>query len=294
MIERETKVKPSRQKLLNLKLKGKTPGDEVLLGELKMKDNMKVMMMGSTEEEIEEVQTAPPEDDEVINDLDIAADEDEEVKLENMEEHQLKIEKRVKDYEIKQINPPRANKRLLVLDVDYTIYDHRSTAEKITDLMRPFLHDFLAQAYEDYDIGIWSATSMRWIDVKMRELGVLDNPNYKVCFFMDHGAMITVHTPKYGVVDTKPLGVVWGKFPEFYSPSNTIMFDDLRRNFLMNPQTGLKIQPFRNAHVALHTDTELRGLARYLKDIAKLDSFLSLNHKNWRSYRKRKHDRENF
>jgi ubiquitin-like domain-containing CTD phosphatase 1 len=42
----------------------------------------------------------------------------------------------------------------------------------------------------------------------------------------------------------KPLGVIWGKFPQF-SQRNTVMFDDLRRNFLMNPQSGLRIRPFR-------------------------------------------------
>jgi len=42
------------------------------------------------------------------------------------------------------------------------------------------------------------------------------------------------------VLQTKPLGVIWGKFEE-YSSKNTIMFDDLRRNFLMNPQNGLKV-----------------------------------------------------
>lgn len=50
-------------------------------------------------------------------------------------------------------------------------------------------------------ITLSAATSMRWIEVKMRELGVTTNENYNVAFFMDHGAMITVHTPAYGVVD---------------------------------------------------------------------------------------------
>lgn len=39
----------------------------------------------------------------------------------------------------------------------------------------------------------------------------------------------------------KPLGVIWGKFSEFYNKKNTIMFDDIGRNFLMNPQNGLKV-----------------------------------------------------
>lgn len=53
---------------------------------------------------------------------------------------------------------------------------------------------------------------------------------------VDYGAMITVNSPKYGVCNTKPLQVIWDRFSEFYNPSNTIMFDDLGRNFLMNPQ----------------------------------------------------------
>lgn len=42
---------------------------------------------------------------------------------------------------------------------------------------------------------------MKWIEVKMRELGVSNNPNYKICFFLDSLAMITVHTQKYGTVN---------------------------------------------------------------------------------------------
>ncbi len=38
-------------------------------------------------------------------------------------------------------------KKLLVLDIDYTLFDHRSEAQTGTELMRPFLHEFLAQAY---------------------------------------------------------------------------------------------------------------------------------------------------
>lgn len=41
-----------------------------------------------------------------------------------------------------------------------------------------------------------------------------------------------------GIFDCKPLGFLWGKFPEHYGPHNTIMFDDLRRNYVMNKQNG--------------------------------------------------------
>ena len=41
---------------------------------------------------------------------------------------------------------------------------------------------------------------MKWIEVKMRELGVLGSPNFKIMQLVDHGAMITVQTEKYGDV----------------------------------------------------------------------------------------------
>ncbi|XP_048449047.1 ubiquitin-like domain-containing CTD phosphatase 1 isoform X1 [Rhincodon typus] len=112
---------------------------------------------------------------------------------------------------------------------------------------------------------------------------------------LDSAAMITVHTPKRGVVEAphhyyaqlgqvKPLGVIWDKFPEFYTRKNTIMFDDIGRNFLMNPQNGLKIRPFMKAHLNRDKDRELLKLSQYLKEIGKLDDFTDLNHKHWERY----------
>lgn len=53
----------------------------------------------------------------------------------------------------------------------------------------------------------------------------------------------------------------------------------------MNPQTGLKIRPFRQAHLNRDKDQELLRLGRYLKQIAVLDDFSSLNHKHWEKYK---------
>ena len=251
---------------------------------LGIKKGFKLMLMGSREEDIAEVSQAPENLPDVINDLDI---EEEEVEIEKAEVYLSKIQKRIEQYNITELNPLREGKKLLVLDIDYTLFDHRSVAETGIELMRPYLHEFLTRAYKDYDIVIWSATSMKWINEKMKLLGVTNNPNYKIAFHLDSLAMISVHTPKYGVVDVKPLGVIWGKYKQF-SPKNTIMFDDIRRNFIMNPQSGLRIRPFKQAHLNRSKDRELLKLSNYLELIAKVEDFQILNHRKWEEYRAKK------
>uniref|UniRef100_A0A673XXR3 Ubiquitin-like domain-containing CTD phosphatase 1 n=1 Tax=Salmo trutta TaxID=8032 RepID=A0A673XXR3_SALTR len=277
-----TGVLPERQKLLGLKVKGKPAEDEVKLGSLKLKPNTKIMMMGSREESLEDVLAPPPENDEVVNDFDI---EEEVIEVENRYSRTLQ---RQLIYTV-MLNPcPAVLPTFECFPLICFIPDHKSCAETGQELMRPFLHEFLTSAFEDYDIVIWSATSMKWIDAKMKELGVTDNPNYKITFMLDSAAMITVHTPKRGVVEVKPLGVIWGKYSEFYSKRNTIMFDDIGRNFLMNPQNGLKIRPFMKAHLNREKDKELFKLSQYLKEIAKLEDFSFLNHKHWERYLSKK------
>ena len=46
-----------------------------------------------------------------------------------------------------------------------------------------------------------AATSKKWIEAKMKELGVTTNADYKLCMFLDDLAMITVDTPTYGVIE---------------------------------------------------------------------------------------------
>lgn len=280
-IHAKTNVLPSRQKLLNLRFKGKAPSDDQCLNQMSLKNGTKIMMMGSVEQEIKDVSEVPTDLPTVINDF----DEETEKKLstEYREEYLAKVANRVANYEVKIFNDLREDKKLLVLDIDYTLFDHKTPAETGAELMRPHLHEFLTSAYKDYDIVIWSATSMKWIEEKMKLLGCDRHPGYKLSFYLDSRAMISIHSEKYGVIEVKPLGVIWDKFPR-YSKTNTIMFDDLRRNFLMNPGSGLKIRPFKNAHTSRSTDKELLKLSAYLKKIATLTTFESLDHKHWESY----------
>lgn len=272
-----TNVLPKRQKLLYPKILGsKLSDDTTLLAQLSLKSSLKMTMIGTVEDDIIIDQVDSPE---IIDDFELG--QDEVVDIKDKEVNKQKLRRRIDQYKIKLRNPCREGKKLLVLDIDYTLFDHRSPAENPLELMRPFLHEFLTAAYAEYDIMIWSATSMRWVELKMEQLGVLNNPNYKITALLDHLAMITVQSDSRGIFDCKPLGLIWGLFPEFYNSKNTIMFDDLRRNFVMNPQNGLAIKPFRKARSSGRGDQELVKLTRYLLAISELDDLSILDHSRW-------------
>lgn len=199
--------------------------DTTKISELDIKAGKPLMMIGSLEADIASINERPNVDD-VVNDFEDEQNDNDQP-FETKEVYLSKIRRRIKEYKFDILNPPRDGKKLLVLDIDYTLFDHRSSAETGAELMRPYLHEFLTSAYEHYDIAIWSATSMKWIVEKMKLLGVQSHVNYKVMLYLDSSAMITVHCQKRGVVEVKPLQVIWGKLSQ-YTPKNTIMFDDIR------------------------------------------------------------------
>ncbi|XP_023885425.2 ubiquitin-like domain-containing CTD phosphatase [Quercus suber] len=277
-----TTVLPKRQKLLYPKLiASRLADDSVLLSQLPLKSSLKMTMIGTIEDDLLVEQVDSPE---VIDDFELGNEEAVEVQIKDKDVNKQKLRRRIDQYKIELKNPCREGKKLLVLDIDYTLFDHRSTAENPLELMRPYLHEFLTAAYAEYDIMIWSATSIKWVELKMGQLGVLSNPNYKITALLDHLAMITVQSDSRGIFDCKPLGLIWAQFPEFYSSKNTIMFDDLRRNFVMNPQNGLIIKPFRKAHANRDNDQELVKLTQYLLAIAELDDLSTLNHNHWERF----------
>lgn len=107
---KQTNVMPERQKLLGLKTNaGQAITNDTLLIDLKYKPGTKIMMMGTVEEKIEDINKMPENMPEVIDDFDIG-NNPVEVDLQNREENLAKIQKRVKDYKINILNDPRPNK----------------------------------------------------------------------------------------------------------------------------------------------------------------------------------------
>ena len=141
-----TQVRPDRQKLLNLKHNGKPAPEDVLVSALNLKPGFKIMMMGSREETIVEATSKPENLPEVLDDFDIP--DEAEVEVKDRKVFLEKVERRIRDYSAKIFNEPRVGKKLLVLDIDYTLFDHRSTGETGSELMRPYLHEFLTDSYE--------------------------------------------------------------------------------------------------------------------------------------------------
>ncbi|KAA1469377.1 HAD IIID h [Dentipellis sp. KUC8613] len=285
-----TNVPPDRQKILGL-VKGKLPPDEERVGDLKIVSGKKFTLIGTPEgDEIKDPSQLEFLPD-VVNDLDVdfSADPAAAAAYQNDLRNIRKVREATKKLKVNIINPLREGKKLLVLDIDYTILDTKpltSGALPPAECARPHLHEFLTAVYPHYDICIWSQTSWVWLETKLVELGMLGaNRNYKISFVLDKTSMFTVFSKRDGKPYThsvKALQIIWNHFPQFHG-KNTIHVDDLGRNFALNPKQGLKISAFKDAHTPqAMADRELDKLARYMLYIAAQEDLEKVNHKDWK------------
>lgn len=285
-----TRVPPERQKILGL-VKGKLLLDEVRIFDLRLATGKKFTLIGTPEgDEIRDPSQLEFLPD-VVNDLDVDFSEDLAASdaYKNDQRNIRKVNEATAQLELNIIHPLREGKKLLVLDIDYTILDTKpltSGSLPPAECARPRLHEFLEAIYPLYDICIWSQTSWIWLETKLVELGMIGSDrNYQISFVLDKKCMFTIFTERNGKPWThsvKALQIIWNHFPQF-NASNTIHVDDLSRNFALNPKEGLKIQPFKNAHTSgAMADRELDKLSRYMLHIANVADFRTLSHKDWK------------
>lgn len=288
-----TEVLPKRQKILGLpRVSGRAPGDDQPLSSLSLRPEQQLLLIGSREADISEVNAGQHDLAYVVNDLDVDYDVDDKnsdpIALRMKPTNRRRLERRVLSTEFRIINPPREGKMLLVLDLDFTLFDCRSAADNFHDLARPGLHEFLASVYRFYDIVVWSQTSWRWLEAKLTELSMLSSEQFKLTFVLDRTSMFQIQSRRGGQDvshEVKALEIIWRKFPNRWTPENTVHIDDLSKNFALNPQSGLKISPFKNALVTRQHDRELYKLERYLTKIAEKEpDFTKLKHKQWKRY----------
>eukprot|EP00033_Pygsuia_biforma_P003177 GCRY01003486.1.p1 GENE.GCRY01003486.1~~GCRY01003486.1.p1 ORF type:complete len:344 (+),score=83.79 GCRY01003486.1:222-1253(+) len=287
-LEPWSSIPAENQKLMG---RGKMLNDSLELTALSAdSNNFKFMLTGTSHEKINLIREMKP-DSEVVDEFDDVMYGTKEVQIMYPELIQKRLSERVKKTEINLINPLRPNKKLLVLDLDYTLFDMKSSAPTIQQLCRPHLHQFLAAAYEQFELVIWSQTSWKWLEMKITSMGLLGRADYKIAFVVDRSAMFSVTARRSRVRgeleeyrhEVKPLEVLWRRFPQF-NAKNTLHVDDLQRNFALQPKNGIKVRPFKKAAVASTTDRELLYLAKYLSLIAGEDDFTLIDHQNWRKF----------
>ncbi|KAJ1863104.1 hypothetical protein LPJ78_004277 [Coemansia sp. RSA 989] len=178
----------------------------------------------------------------------------------------------------------RPGRKLLVLDLDYTLLDCNPGSGDMVNMARPGLDQFLTAAYRHYDLIVWSQTSWMVLESKMTILGMLTHPNYRIVSALNSSMMISVRSQRGGKVvshHVKALEIIWSWFSQ-YNYKNTVHVDDLDRNFVLNWQSGLRIRPYKRNSLRAYRDRELEKLAQYLLLIAELDTFEHLDHSQWK------------
>jgi ubiquitin-like domain-containing CTD phosphatase 1 len=182
------------------------------------------------------------------------------------------------------LKKPRDGKKLLVLDIDQTIYyESHSDNGKRSWSVRPYLYEFLTNVNEFYDIVIWSATDLYFLERKMIKMGLHPTEKFNILFYLDIEAMIAVKIPEYKDVPVriKPLQFIWHAFPGRYSCENSLLIDDNSYNFAWATKNGLEIGEYRGNR----DDRELDCLKHYLVYLAKESKdFTKVNHGKWKNY----------
>ena len=313
-ISEKTNVLPKRQKLIGLTTLSKQKvTDDVFLSELKPKSTPKInqdgvlevkhtfILMGTPEEQI----FVDPDDvvglPEVVDDFDLDFNAGSEEWLAHVATGQ-NLKKFTESTAIHIMHDPRPGKPLMVLDLDHTLLDFsrksieqastndrsngtNSALDKIEKMKRPFMDEFLARAYQYYDLVVWSQTSWRWLETKLIELGMVTNTRYKFCFVLDKTSMFGITSTSRGGKrvkhSVKPLQIIWNKFPN-WGPHNTVHLDDLSRNFALNLENSLKVMAYYRKKKSGKKDAELVGLATYLDKLSnEVDDFTKVKFKDW-------------
>ncbi|KAH0583689.1 hypothetical protein H2248_009298 [Termitomyces sp. 'cryptogamus'] len=267
-IQTLTRVPPERQKILGL-VKGKLPPDQDRISDLRLVSGKKFVLVGTPEgDEIKDPSQLENLPD-VVNDFDVDFSDnlDASVAYKNDQRNIRKIKEATDNLNVNIIHSLRPGKKLLVLDIDYTILDTKpltSGSLPPAECARPFLHEFLEAIYPYYDsrfpiqaeqrrtltaaiVCIWfvslrsripfqtssryrSQTSWIWLETKLVELGMIgSNRNYQISFVLDKTCMFTVFTERDGRPWNHQVKPLQIIWNKFpnYNAANTIHVDDL-------------------------------------------------------------------
>ena len=198
---------------------------------------------------------------------------------------------------------PRPGKALLVLDLDYTLADFTPFTqpdgtfdlEDPEAIKRPRVESFLAGAYRDWDLCVWSRTSPEALETKLDLLGWLDHPDFCWTLVLDRTHMIEVSVGARGAPSAisspvKPLRLIWDseETQGAYGPANTLHVDDTPLNFLLNPRNGVTCSVWEapdedtfQSEGFEDPDEELRMLGLYLNEALRRGPLDEQDNEGW-------------
>merc|ERR1712107_44767 len=255
-LDEETDVPREKMRLMGISTsEGALPSDDDRVQDLVFKKpNRTFMFIGTIRDQ--HLREASPEQEE--------ASQSHAVPAVRNQLHLQRLQAAILATDIRVLQAPREGRRLLVLDLDYTVFDCKSSAS-IERCKRPFTDELLVGVYPFYDICVWSQTRWHYVEAKLTELGLLMHPQFSISWCMDRSSMFSVSSmDRHGqtrVHEVKALEVIWSKFTA-YGAHNTVHVDDVSRNFAMNPRNGIEVIPFRVRNAG--SDVELKHITAYL------------------------------
>lgn len=267
---------------------GKLPDDNQTVGELSLRPGFKLIVMGSKEEDIIDSVYSLPSSQRCIENRSqsrklqledynpVPPDRKKLRGVTNPVDYEIyltKVQQKIRSSRVKQLGQMDSNKKLLVIGINDGL-----TSIKLN---RQGMHNFLNQAYQHYNIAIWSCSTSQ--SVTRTLLSLASKQKYNICLYLDQHSMITTFEPNYGTIRIKPLDVIWMNFSN-WSDKNTIVIEDKWLNVFINEASALIIRRISGVP-SLDNDVLLEKIGEYLKLVADVNDFRTLNHKKWIEYK---------
>jgi len=195
-------------------------------------------------------------------------------------------------------------KGLLLLDLDETLihseeFPRTQPSEKDFDFRigfkgedywymtkkRPFLDEFIKFSFENFDVGVWTASTDDYATIVLENIGI--DKNLLKCFYTREncGMRLDYETNSYyGVKNLQKLKKrAWSKpyttkVSQMRELDRILIVEDIAETAVNNRSNLILIKPFYFDN----NDTELLKLISYLQKIKDEPNYRTIDKRNWR------------
>ncbi len=176
-----------------------------------------------------------------------------------------------------------ARKKLLILDLDETlIYSTEESLEREADFTaeqyfvykRPFLGEFLAFCFENFDVGVWTTSTADYASLVVDRV---TNPDQTLQFLWSRErctwAFDEATHERVLVKRLEKLG------RRGYRPDSIIVVDDTPSAWRTSYGNLIRVARFEGDR----SDDELKYLSKYLKTLIDMENIRTVEKRNWRA-----------